>query len=84
MRTLNRESNPHVLGRQLIATSRNDLNNAAHGLSYHIHASMHPNLMRFSAPMNLQLAQKHYQSRFLELRDLIMAEELKFKLVQCF
>jgi bromodomain-containing protein 8 len=32
------------------------------------------------APMNLQLAQKHYQSRFLELRDLIMAEESKFKL----
>ena len=72
------------LSRQLIATSRNDLNNAAHGLSYHIHASMHLNLMRFSAPMNLQLAQKHYQSRFLELRDLIMAEELKFKLVQWF
>ena len=32
--------------------------------------------------MNLQLAQKHYQSRFLELRDLIMAEELKFKSAQ--
>ena len=29
--------------------------------------------------MNLQLAQKHYRSRFLELRELIMAEELKFK-----
>ena len=34
--------------------------------------------------MNLQLAQKHYHSRFLELRELIMAEELKFKLVQWF
>ena len=34
------------------------------------------------APMNLQLAQKHYHSRFLELRELIMAEESKFKLVQ--
>ena len=65
-------------------TSSNDLNNAAHGLSYHIHASMHLNLMIFSAPMNLQLAQKHYQSRFLELRDLIMAEESKFKLVLWF
>ena len=39
-------------------------------------------LCDFLAPMNLQLAQKHYHSRFLELRDLIMAEELKFKLVQ--
>lgn len=36
----------------------------------------------FSAPINLQLAQKHYHSRFLELRELIMAEESKFKLVR--
>lgn len=33
------------------------------------------------APINLQLAQKHYHSRFLELRELILAEELKFKTV---
>ena len=75
---------PLRLEQTLITTSRNDLNNATHGLSYHVHASMHPNLMRLSAPINLQLAQKHYHSRFLELRELIMAEELKFKLVQWF
>ena len=39
---------------------------------------------KISAPINLQLAQKHYHSRFLELRELIMAEESKFKLVPSF
>jgi bromodomain-containing protein 8 len=31
------------------------------------------------APLNLQLAQKHYRSRYAELRELILAEETKFK-----
>ncbi|KAF8165307.1 hypothetical protein B0H34DRAFT_688675 [Crassisporium funariophilum] len=31
------------------------------------------------APTNLQLAQKHFRIRFLELRELIMTEEAKFK-----
>ncbi|KAF9567318.1 hypothetical protein CPC08DRAFT_746866 [Agrocybe pediades] len=33
------------------------------------------------SPLNLQLAQKHYRSRFLELQALILAEESKFKAV---
>ncbi|KAH7909446.1 hypothetical protein BJ138DRAFT_1089454 [Hygrophoropsis aurantiaca] len=31
------------------------------------------------APMNVRLAQRHYSARLLELRDLIAAEEAKFK-----
>ncbi|KAF4575048.1 hypothetical protein EYR36_006404 [Pleurotus pulmonarius] len=33
------------------------------------------------APIHLQLAQKHYQARVNELRDLILAEETKYKLL---
>ncbi|KAF9534287.1 hypothetical protein CPB83DRAFT_889287 [Crepidotus variabilis] len=33
------------------------------------------------ADINLKLSQKHYKSRFQELRDLILAEEIKFKTV---
>ncbi|KAF9492812.1 hypothetical protein BDN71DRAFT_1450983 [Pleurotus eryngii] len=33
------------------------------------------------APIHLQLAQKHYQARLNELRDLILAEETKYKLL---
>lgn len=32
-----------------------------------------------SDPTNLKLAQKHYQVRVLELRDLVAEEEVKFK-----
>ncbi|KIK98050.1 hypothetical protein PAXRUDRAFT_824323 [Paxillus rubicundulus Ve08.2h10] len=31
------------------------------------------------APLNLRLAQRHYSARLLQLRDLIAAEEVKFK-----
>lgn len=31
------------------------------------------------APLNLKLAQRHYSNRLLELRDLILAEEIKFR-----
>src|ERR1700722_12574463 len=33
----------------------------------------------FTAPLNLKLAQRHYQVRMHELRDLLLAEEIKFK-----
>lgn len=33
------------------------------------------------APLNLQLAQKHYRSRYAELRELILAEETRFKTI---
>jgi hypothetical protein len=33
------------------------------------------------APSNLKLAQRHYQARMLELKDLLLVEETKFKLV---
>jgi hypothetical protein len=36
-------------------------------------------LMVRSAPTNLRLAQKHYHARVVELRELILAEEMKFK-----
>ena len=34
-----------------------------------------------SAPLNLTLAQRHYSARLIHLRDLIAAEEVKFKQV---
>lgn len=35
--------------------------------------------LAMAAPLNLSLAQRHYSARLLHLRDLIAAEEVKFK-----
>ena len=36
-------------------------------------------LISSQAPLNLKLAQRHYQARVLELRNLISIEEANFK-----
>lgn len=62
----------------LIRSASSEANNLPHGMTPRFH-TIHSDSL--SAPVNLTLAQRQYSARLVHLRDLIAAEEVKFKQV---
>lgn len=64
----------------LIRSASSEANNKPHGKAPRLR--LHKTLTLTSiAPLHLRLAQRHYSARLVHLRDLIAAEEARFKQV---